>query len=115
MPNPPQSPITDLPVDRGSTRAAPGLNRTLLAAQPDRVQIVREHARGPLAQLLGWIVLGVQIATGEGVELAARKRDDETRRALRRRPRRIVGEAPRHLRLHEPWADREDEDVLRRE
>src|SRR5260221_9013361 len=55
----------------------------------------------------------MEVAAGERVELARRNSADEARRAVRRRPRRVVGEALRHLRLDEPWADREDVDLVR--
>ena len=66
----------------------------------------------PPAQRLRRVVLGVQVATGERVELARGERPHEPRRALRRRPRHVVREARRHLRPHHARADHEDRDPV---
>jgi hypothetical protein len=56
------------------------------------------------------IVLGVEVAPGERVELAARKREHEPRRALWGRPGSIIAPVGLgHRRAHQPRTDREDE------
>ena len=46
-------------------RAESGLT---LAAEPERVQILGEDAVDPLLELVGRVVLGVEVAAGERVE-----------------------------------------------
>ena len=71
------------------------ISRLGSAAEPDRVQVVLEDLVDPGAQGLRRVVLGVEVAAGERVELARREREHERGRALRRRPRRVVAETAR--------------------
>ena len=79
--------------------------RIASAAAQDRVD-------APL-ELVGRVVLRVEVAAGERVEAAGRELPHEPRRGLRRRPRRARrGKRPRSSRCARARADREDTDPV---
>jgi hypothetical protein len=74
----------------GSVRCARA--QRALTTQTNRVQVVREDLLDALLELFRRVVLRVKVAPAQAVEPARRQRADELRRALVRRPRRVVRE-----------------------
>ena len=96
-----------LGVDVGDVAAA------VLAPDPDRVQVVRHDLVGADDQVFDVVVLGVDVAAGEGVCAARGEHVDELRGELGRGPREVVAVARGHVGLDEARADQEDADAVR--
>src|SRR5439155_26926961 len=77
---------------------------------PDRVQVALSDLVGAPDQLLDVVVLGVDVAAGEGVGPARGERAHQARRELRRSPGRVVRSRLRHLGLDQARADDENRD-----